>query len=74
MLQFAEYFVLKKTDNSTSPHYIFIIPFIFISVYIESHSALKSFEILEESVNIMIGKCDTLLAEIDKHTDTEAEK
>ncbi|ROT71154.1 DNA-directed RNA polymerases I and III subunit RPAC1 [Penaeus vannamei] len=42
--------------------------------YIESHSALKSFEILEESVNIMIGKCDTLLAEIDKHTDTEAEK
>ncbi|XP_042218266.1 DNA-directed RNA polymerases I and III subunit RPAC1-like [Homarus americanus] len=39
--------------------------------YVESHSALKSFEILEESVNIMIGKCDLLLAEIDKYTDSD---
>ncbi|KAG7171106.1 putative DNA-directed RNA polymerases I and III subunit RPAC1-like [Homarus americanus] len=40
-------------------------------IYVESHSALKSFEILEESVNIMIGKCDLLLAEIDKYTDSD---
>lgn len=33
--------------------------------YVESHSALKSYEILEESVNIMIGKCSLLLAELD---------
>lgn len=37
--------------------------------YVESHSALKSYEILDEAVNIMIGKCDTLLAEIEKHVE-----
>ena len=40
--------------------------FFYISVYVESQSALKSYEILDEAVSIMIGKCDTLLAELDK--------
>ncbi|XP_066967437.1 DNA-directed RNA polymerases I and III subunit RPAC1 isoform X2 [Macrobrachium rosenbergii] len=37
--------------------------------YVESQSALKSYEILEEAVNLMIGKCDTLLTEIEKHVE-----
>lgn len=43
------------------------------SVFIESHSALKSYEMLEESVKIMSGKCDTLLSEIEKHLETDME-
>ncbi|KAG0709490.1 DNA-directed RNA polymerases I and III subunit RPAC1 [Chionoecetes opilio] len=38
--------------------------------YIESHSALKSYEILEEAVKILSTKCDTLLGEIEKHLET----
>lgn len=44
-----------------------------IIFYIESHSALKSYEILEESVKIMSAKCDTLLSEIEKHLETPME-
>ncbi|KAK3865786.1 hypothetical protein Pcinc_028628 [Petrolisthes cinctipes] len=41
--------------------------------YVESHSALKSHEILDEAVSIMIGKCDLLLAEIEKHLEMDAD-
>lgn len=44
-----------------------------IIFYIESHSALKSYEMLEEAVKIMSGKCDTLLSEIEKHLETNME-
>uniref|UniRef100_A0A0P4WSQ0 DNA-directed RNA polymerases I and III subunit RPAC1 n=1 Tax=Scylla olivacea TaxID=85551 RepID=A0A0P4WSQ0_SCYOL len=44
-----------------------------IIFYIESHSVLKSYEILEESVKIMSAKCDTLLGEIEKHLETPME-
>lgn len=40
--------------------------------FVESHSALKSYEILEEAVNIMIGKCSLLLAETDKLIESSA--
>ncbi|MPC08255.1 DNA-directed RNA polymerases I and III subunit RPAC1 [Portunus trituberculatus] len=43
------------------------------NVYIESHSALKSYEILEEAVKIMSTKCDMLLGEIEKHLETPME-
>ncbi|KAK7051145.1 DNA-directed RNA polymerases I and III subunit RPAC1 [Halocaridina rubra] len=43
-----------------------------VILYVESHSALKSFEILDEAVNIMIGKCDTLLTEIENHIEGSA--
>ncbi|KAK4290924.1 hypothetical protein Pmani_034083 [Petrolisthes manimaculis] len=41
--------------------------------YVESHSALKSHEILDEAVSIMIGKCDLLLSEIEKHLEMDAD-
>ncbi|XP_045136254.1 DNA-directed RNA polymerases I and III subunit RPAC1-like isoform X1 [Portunus trituberculatus] len=44
-----------------------------IIFYIESHSALKSYEILEEAVKIMSTKCDMLLGEIEKHLETPME-
>lgn len=44
-----------------------------IIFYIESHSALKCYEILEEAVKIMSAKCDTLLGEIEKHLETPME-
>ncbi|XP_071516429.1 DNA-directed RNA polymerases I and III subunit RPAC1 isoform X2 [Panulirus ornatus] len=39
--------------------------------YVESHGALKSYEILEEAVSIMIAKCDLLLNEIDKSVEND---
>ena len=41
----------------------------FVSVHVESHCFLKSHEILEEAVKVMITKCDVLLTELNKYLD-----